>query len=269
MIRRSWSSRWRPFVLSGLVTGLAACGGSTRPPKATPTPVSTVAESATAEEINQLWHRAEASVRRGKWGEVVKDLDRLLLEFQPGDTRIPQAHFWQGEAQLALGSNLQAAREFRKTSDDTPNDPLAPEALLRVGDAYADLWRRPELDPSYGQTALATYQELLNRYPDTPAAKRAQEHIEDLQQRFASKEYKAALYYIRLKAYDSAILYLKDLVATYPRASVAPDALLHLVQAYRTLGYKEDVQETCGYLRRFHPNTPGAGKICPEGPAPS
>jgi outer membrane protein assembly factor BamD len=269
MISASSSRRWYPLALAGLAVGLAGCGGSTPPPKATPTPVSDVAESASAEEIDQLWRKAETGVRHGKWGDVVKDLDRLLLEFQPGDRRIPQAHLWEGEAQLALGSNLQAAREFRKTSDDSPNDPLAPEALLRVGDAYADLWRRPELDPSYGQTALATYQELLNRYPNTSAAKRAQQRIDDLQERFAYKEYKAALYYIRLKAYDSAILYLKDVVATYPRATVAPDALLRLVQAYRTLGYKEDVQETCGYIRRFHPKAPGAGKACPEGPEPS
>ncbi len=171
---------------------------------------------------------------------------------------------FEGEAQFAMGSHLQAAREFRKVSDDTPNDPLAPEALLRVGDVYADLWRRPELDPSYGQTSLATYQELLNRYPGTTAAKRAQERIDDLQERFATKEYKAALYYMRLKAFDSAILYLKDLVATYPRSAVAPDALIHLVQAYRTLGYKEDVQETCGYIRRFHAKAPGVVKACPD-----
>ena len=35
----------------------------------------------------------------------------------------------------------------------------------------------PELDPSYGQTALATYQELLNRYPGGSAAARAQQRI--------------------------------------------------------------------------------------------
>jgi outer membrane protein assembly factor BamD len=249
--------------------GAAACGGSTPAPRATPTPVTRVAESASAGDIDTLWTRAQAAIRRGKWGDAVKHLDRLLLEFQPGDPRVAQAHFFEGEAQFALGSHLQAVREFRKVSDDTPNDPLAPEALLRAGDTYADLWRRPELDPSYGQTALATYQELLNRYPEGSAAKRAQERISDLQERFAIKEYKAALYYMRLKAYDSAILYLKDLVATYPRSSVAPDALLHLVQAYRTLGYKEDVQETCGYIRRFHASAPGVGKACPQGPAPS
>jgi len=250
-----------------LLCALAACGGSRPAPKAAPTPVSNVAVTASSEEIDKLWDQAVKDVRRGKWNDAIKQLERALLEFPPGDPRAPQAHLWEGEAYLATGSNLEAAREFRKASDDTPNDPLAPQALLRVGDAYADLWRRPELDPSYGQTALATYQELLNRYPGTPAAKEAQQRIDELKERFAYKEYKAALYYMRLKAYDSAILYLKDLVATYPRSSVAPDALLHLVQAYRTLGYKEDVQETCGYIRRFHPRAPQVNEVCPSKPA--
>ena len=160
---------------------------------------------------------AENPYRHGKWSDAAKLLDRALLEFAPGDPRIARAHFYLGEARLRQGSQLEAAREFRKASDETPNDPIAPEALLRLGDVYADLWRRPELDPTYGQTALATYQELLNRYPGGSAAKRAQERINELNERFAYKEYKAAMYYFRLKAYDSAILYLKDLVATYPQ----------------------------------------------------
>jgi outer membrane protein assembly factor BamD len=222
-----------------------------------------VNENASPAQIDSLWNKGVKAARRGKWGDAQKQLERVMLEFPPGDPRIPQAHFFLGEAQFGLGSHLQAAREFRKVSDETPNDSLAPAALLRVGDVYSDLWRRPELDPSYGQTALATYQELLNRYPGGSPAKRAERRIADLQERFAYKELKAALYYFRLKAYDSAILYLKDLVATYPRAAVAPEALIKLVQAYNKLGYREDVQETCGYIRRFHPKAHGVREVCP------
>ena len=255
---------WIRMTFCWALVGAAACGRNSPPPTPTATPITALSEQATSAEIDSLWTKAQHAVRRGQWGDAQKYLDRVLLEFPPGDSRATLAHMYSGEAQFALGSHLQAAREFRKVSDDTPNDPLAPEALLRVGDVYADLWRRPELDPSYGQTSLSTYQELLNRYPGTTAAKRAQERIDDLQERFAVKEYKAALYYMRLKAFDSAILYLKDLVATYPKSSVAPDALIRLVQAYRTLGYKEDVTETCGYIRRFHSGAPGVGKACPE-----
>jgi outer membrane assembly lipoprotein YfiO len=227
-----------------------------------PAPVP-ASQTASAGEINTLWQEAETAVRHGKWGDATTLLERVLLELPPGDPRIPQAHYWLGEAYYARGSHLEGVREFRKASDDTPNHPIAPEALLRVGDVYAELWRRPELDPTYGQTALATYQELLNRYPGTNAAKRAQLRIEELNERFAYKGYKAAMFYFRLKAYDSAILYLKDLVATYPKTAIVPEALVKLVEAYRKLGYREDVQETCDYIRRFHPKAPGANEVCP------
>jgi outer membrane protein assembly factor BamD (BamD/ComL family) len=88
--------------------------------------------------------------------------------------------------------------------------------------------------------------------------------VTELNERFAFKTYRAAMFYYRLKAYDSAILYFKDLIASYPKAAVAPDALVKLVQAYKTLGYREDVQETCDYIRRFHPKAHGAGEVCPK-----
>jgi outer membrane protein assembly factor BamD len=252
-------------ICAAAALSLAACGGGRPAPDPTVAPAASSGplETSSPQEVNSLWSRAVYAVRHGKWGDADKLLERVLLEFGPGDPRISQAHFWLGEAYFARGQQLEAAREFRKASDDTPNHPIAPEALLRVGDVYADLWRRPELDPTYGQTALATYQELVNRYPASDAAKRAQLRINELNERFAYKGYRAAMFYYRLKAYDSAILYLKDLIANYPKSAVAPDALVKLVQSYKALGYREDVQETCDYLRRFHPKAPEAGEVCP------
>jgi len=256
-------NRIRSLVLAAGTLAIAGCGGGRAPEAGGGSAIAPQAEGASAQEVDSLFRLAESRVRHGKWGDAIKHLERVLLEFAPGDSRIPRARYFLGEAKLALGTHLEAAREFRRVSDETPNDRLAPEALLRVGDVYAELWRRPELDPSYGQTALATYQELLNRYANTPAAARAQERVDDLQERFAYKEYRAGVFYFKLKAYDSAILYLKDVVATYPRASVAPDALLKLVEAYRRLNYQEDVKETCDYLRRFHPNAVRGRSPCP------
>jgi len=244
-----------------MLAALAGCGhGGKDNPSVSPTPV---APSVDPDELDRLWNDGILEFRHGEWKHASEAFTKVVQEFPPGDPRVPQAHFYLGEVQFARGENLDAVREFRRISDEAPNDPLAPEALLRVGDAYADLWKRPELDPTYGTTALAAYNELLSRYPGTPAAERGQKKIAALQEWFATKQYKAALYYLRFKAYDSAILYLKDLVATYPRASIAPEALLHLIGAYQKLGYKEDVQETCGYLRRFHSNAPGVAEACP------
>jgi outer membrane protein assembly factor BamD len=250
-----------PLGWWAVALGMAACsgGGST----ADRTAAADIAMTATPEEIQLLWDEAMEAYRRAEFATTADNLERLVLEFPPGDPRITKAHFYLGESYLGMKDQLQAVREFRRVSDERPNDPLAPVALLRAADAYAELWRRPELDPSYGQTALATYQELLNRYPETEAADRTRARMLELQEWFAVKELKTAEFYIRLKAYDSAILYLKAMVADYPRTEVAPEALAKLVEAYRKLGYEDDVEETCGYMRRFHRDDAETATACP------
>jgi outer membrane protein assembly factor BamD len=248
----------RRIVLASVLLGaLAGCG------KGGPSNVAPLAVSASRAEVDSLWRRANAFYVKGTWHKAAPLYERIGLEVPAGDPIAVEAQFRLGECYFGQGMQLQAARQFRKVSDDTPTSPLAATALLRAGDAYGDLWRRPELDPTYGQTALATYQELLNRYPDSPVAARARLRIATLEEWFAVKEFKAAQFYMRLKAYDSAILYLKDLAATYPRASVTPGALLVLVRAYKAVNYPEDLAETCGYIRRYHPSTAGLDVACP------
>lgn len=246
-------------VLIPLIVLLAACGGNSAGTIAT----RPGAESLSAGQLDSLWQQASAAFREGDWTDALALFERYTLEAGSGDVRLVEARMFMAESHFADGARLEAAREFRRVSDETPTHPLAPDALLRVGDAYAELWRRPELDPSYGQSALATYQELLSRYPDSDAADRAQLRILELNNDFAFKALKAAKYYLRLNADDSAIIYLKDLVATYPRADVAPEALILLIGAYRELEYVEDVRETCDYLARFHPDAPGTDEACP------
>ncbi len=250
----------RPLALAAPLLLLAACGGGPRTVRSA-TPQSAIGLSQA--EVQGLWSKAMTLYRHAKWAKASTEFERISLEVPAGDTLGISAHYYLGECYLGQGSQLQAAREFRKVSDDYPNTALAPLALLRAGDAYGDLWRRVELDDSYAQTAKATYQELLNRYPDSPVAPRARARIAELEDGFARKEYLAARYYLRLKAYDSAILYLKDIAATYPKATVTPQALLRLVEAYRIVGYAEDRRETCGYIHRFHPGTPGLEAACP------
>jgi outer membrane protein assembly factor BamD len=252
--------RWMRWGGAAFALGLAlACSRGPRA-GAGPAPVAIGANRA---EVDSLWKAALGRYHRGQFDKAATVFERITLEVPATDTLAIEAHFRLAECYFAQGNQLQAAREFRKVADETPTSRLAPDALLRAGDAYADLWRRPELDPTYGQTALSTWQELLNRYPDTPSAARARARVTGIEERFASKEFNTAIYYYRLKAWDSAILYLKDLVATYPRSRVAPSALLKLVQSYRVVGYSEDIAETCGYLRRFHPGTPGVDQACP------
>jgi outer membrane protein assembly factor BamD len=251
----------RSLLVAGLLA-LAACksGGGAAGPNLGPAPVDPELSKAHADSV---WATGLKKFRAGSFSSASEDFQRALLEFGAGDPRIPEAHFYLGESYFGSGSALQAVREFRKVSDEFPSNPLAPDALYRAGDAYAVLWRKPQLDPSYGQSAIATYTELLNRYPDSPAAAKGRVQLADLSDKLAYKEWETAKYYLRQKAFDSAILYMKALVASYPNTPSAQQALVQLVTTYGQLGYLEDAAEMCGALRQFHPDTKNLDKLCP------
>ena len=242
------------YALPALVA-LAACGG--KKPAQVPAPMP----------LDSLWILVERAFNRSDWGEAQKHLDRALVAIPGTDPRYLRAHFYQGEIHLAQGSPLQAVREFRRVADERPEDPLAPDALVRAGDAYAELWRRAELDPTYGETARTVYQEVLARYDGTPAAKVASLRLAELSEKFALKEYKNALFYYKYKAWDSAIQLFRGVIASYPRSSVVPDALERLVRSYQILNYQEDIKETCAYIAQYHPAPDGPRRLCPKTPA--
>jgi len=215
--------------------------------------------------VDSLWTLGSQAYDHGDWNRAQRTFDLIGPVMLPTDPRYYRLHFYQGELLFLKGNQLQAVREFRRVADERPDGPLAADALVRAGDAYADLWRGPELDPTYGETAKSVYEEVLNRYPGTPAAGRAAIRLATLGEKFALKEYKNALFYFKFKAYDSAILLFRAVIATYPRSAVVPDALERLVRSYQILGYKEDVKETCAYIAQYAPDPAGPARLCPKG----
>lgn len=240
----------RRFFVVGLL-GLAAChhGGKARP-SAAPTPESMLV-------------RARTLYRHGDFAKALLAFQRMLFELGPTDSSAAEVHYFLAESYFQTGDRVQAAHEFRQTADQFPQSQYASTALLRAGDANLRLWRRPDLDPSYGETALAIYQELAGRYPDSDAARRAQFHVRQLREWFADKAYRNGLFYYRRHAYDSGIIYFKDVIANYGETPRAADAMLRLADSYRAIHYTEELQEACDRLHRYYPKLPGVARSCP------
>ena len=240
----------RRLALAGVLLAGSACHRGARPDALAP-----------ATQYSEAMRR----FREGDFQHAHDILNRMLFDIPARDTLAPRARFYLGETYFGMGDYIQAAREFHRVADDFPQDALAAYGLLRSADSYARMWRRPELDPSQGETAVAGYQELTGRYPDSPAAQLGQVRLQALQEQFAAKDFANALFYFRRGAYDSAILYLRSLIATYPSSSVVPDAFVKLVQAYRAIGYREEREETCAHLRQYFGGRADVRQVCGSG----
>lgn len=240
----------RGTVVLAVGVVVAACGGGPKDVAPEPAPDSVLAE-------------AKRLYREGRIGPALDRLTALTTGGRARGAVAAEAYYYLGESNFAKALYLEASREFRRVADAYASHPLAPDALLRAGDALAELWKHPELDPAYGESAMTTYRELLARFPDSPAARRAGLKLAALAEQFADKDYRNGVFYRRLKAYDSAIIYFRSVVANYAQSSFASRALLELVEMYRTLEYTEETKETCDHLRRFYPNAAGVNETCP------
>lgn len=244
----------RSFVVLTLLTA-AACGGAPRPTVA-PQPLDQLAQ-------------ARQLTRQGKWVKALPMLQRLAFDLPRGRPEVAEVSYLTGEALFQTGSLVEAASQFHQVADEFPETPYAPLALLRAGDSNMRMWHKPQLDPSYGEQALGVYQELVGRYPDSEAAARGGIHVRHLRAWFAQKALLNGVFYLRRRAYDSAILYFKDVVANYSDTPWAPDALLRLIDAYAAIGYTEERKETCDHLRRYYPSARLPAEQCPAAPAAS
>ncbi|OGU01522.1 MAG: hypothetical protein A2085_06885 [Gemmatimonadetes bacterium GWC2_71_10] len=212
-----------------------------------------------------LYQASLREFRRGNYVRAEQGFTKLTFDLGPRDTLRVKSRFYIAECKFGVRDFVTAAREFRRVADDDPGDALAPDALLRAGDAHFQLWRRHELDPSSGQTALATYQELVGRYPESRATQIAAARVRQINDWFATKDYETGVFYFRRGAFESAILYFRGVIAQYPAASVVPEAFVRLVRSYQALGYREEKEETCATLRQYYGGRRDVRELCGDG----
>jgi outer membrane protein assembly factor BamD len=211
-----------------------------------------------------LYKASLERLKRKKWDDAVAGFEKLTLDLQGRDTLLSRAHWHLAKAYTGRREHLLAAQEYTKLSENFADDSLADDALFESGRSYSQLWRRPSLDPQYGQLAQVQYRLMVTLYPDSPLRPKADAELKRLDEWFATKDFDTGESYYRRKAYDSAIIYYRDVVKNYPNTDRARQAMIRMVQAYRSpvMNYREDAREVCATLFALYPSDPAVLKAC-------
>ena len=219
-----------------------------------------------------LYVAALQEYQKKHWGNAVLAFEKLTNDLPARDTLLPRSYWYLGNAHERDADHLLAAQSYTRLYESFPDDSLADDAALEAARSYRRMWRQPTLDATYGETALATYQTLLGLYETSPLVPAVRREIADLEQWFATKNYETGRFYLRNKAWDSAILYFKYVVERWPNVPRARDALLRLAESYKAIRYRDDLAETCTKLRQGYPGDIEVARVCgdvktPDAPA--
>jgi outer membrane protein assembly factor BamD len=239
-----------PLLLLAAALPLAACRPAFNPRKFPTT--------------DDLYRASLERLNKKKWDDAVAGFEKLTLDLSSRDSLLPSAHWYLAKAHTGRSEHLLAAQEFSKLAENFADDSLADNALFESGRSYSRLWRRPGLDPQYGQLAQVQYRLTVTLYPDSPLRKDADEELKRLDEWFATKDFETGEAYYRRKAYDSAIIYFRDVVKNYPNTDRARQAMVKMVLAYRSpvMNYREDAKEVCATLHALYPADPEVQKAC-------
>lgn len=215
-----------------------------------------------------LYRAATKEFDAHRWDNAVLAFEKLTTDLSARDTLLPRAYWFLARAHEEHGDHILAATSYSRLVESFPDDSLADDAALASARQYWQMWRKPALDPTYGETALATYTTLLGLYPTSPLVPVAKKELAQIEDQFARKNYLTGMYYFRKGGYDSGIIYFKDVLTKYPTSPTARDAQLRLVDAYKAIRYKDDAVDACAVLRKTYPDDAEVRMACDGVAAP-
>lgn len=155
---------------SGTVTTPPPAGSA--PPPATegvpPPPVTISSGSGASPEEEGAYLTAFDALKNGKYDEAIRGF-RALLEKWPQGRYADNALYWSGEAYYVKRDYKSALSAFQAVLQRFPTSPKAPDAMLKAGLTQLDLKQDAE--------GRATLQRLVETYPQSNAAKLAQQRL--------------------------------------------------------------------------------------------
>ena len=217
----------------------------------------------TAEKSEQGYYNdAIAQIDKGRYTQAVEDLTNLRT-FYPTGQYAEQSLLDMMYAQYASGKYETAAASAEQFIRLYPSNPQVSYAYYVRGVANMQgsseglkLFKlnQAERDTAYLRIAFANFQELINKYPNSPYAPDAAQRMTFIYNQFAESEMTAANWYIEREAYVAAVNRAKWVFQYYPLSESVPDAIAVLAYSHEKLGLNDLAKEYKTLLQINYPN---------------
>lgn len=217
----------------------------------------------TAEKTEQAYYRdAVDQIDKGRYTQAIEDLNSLRT-FYPTGQYAEQSLLDIMYAQFAAGNYETAASSAERFISLYPSNPQVSYAYYVRGVANMQgssegikLFKtnQAERDTAYLRIAFANFQELVNKYPNSPYAPDAAQRMTFIYNQFAESELTAANWYIKREAYVAAANRAKWAFQYYPLSESVPNAIAILAYSNKQLGLNDLAEQYRTLLQINYPN---------------
>ncbi len=222
------------LLVTAALALLAGCGGSVLP------------------QIHDEGGRLELARRLYAKGDAALAIE-VLAPFSTsgnGSANVDEAVFLLGLCHLKTRDFSAAQGDFERLQRDYPESDSAASAAFRQGEALWGQARGPDFDQDYTLKALDQWLAFRRDHPSHWLADEATRRIAEARSRLATKLYRTGDLYVKLKEYESARRYFRDVLTEYTESPVYGDALIGWAVASARLGERDTALVTLGNLEQ-------------------
>ena len=181
-----------------------------------------------------LFDRAEDAIKHGKY-DIARLSLQTLINTYPDSEYVARAKLAIGDSWYDEGgaaAYAQAESEYKDFITFFPNMPEAAEAQMKIANIHFREMEKADRDPTHALRAEDEYRQMILQFPDSPLIPEAKQHLLEVQEVLAHREYDIGHFYYMRDSYPAAIARLKSVTDTYPLYSGTDDALFELGGAY-------------------------------------
>jgi outer membrane protein assembly factor BamD len=196
--------------LKGSVTGLF--GGSD--------------ENLTAEEL--AWAGMD-SFDTGNYKKAIENFQRLK-DIYPFSRYAILAELKLGDAHYRLEQYEDAIFAYEEFEKLHPRNEAIPYVIYQIGRCHFDRISTPDRDQTPARRALETFRRLTQQHPDSPYARRAEEHMISCYKSLAEHDFGIGMFYFKSKHYPAALARFHTVVHDYPDVGFHQQALDYIAR---------------------------------------
>jgi len=196
--------------------------------------VNPLAQVGSKQPDKVLFDKAMDAMKRNRF-DVARLTLQTLINTYPDSEYIARAKLAVGDSWYAEGGTAALAQAEQEYSDFEiffPNMPEAAEAQLKIANIHYQQMEKADRDYTHAKRAEDEYRKMILQYPDSKLVPEAKQHLLEVQEVLAEREFGIGRFYNLRESYPASIARLQSLVEKYPLYSHADEALYLLGQDY-------------------------------------
>jgi outer membrane protein assembly factor BamD len=190
-----------------------------------------------------------------------RDLTTAAKRFEEVDRQHPYSDWARRSLIMSAYTYYQAGKYEESVATSRryiqlhPGSPDAAYAQYLIGSSYFDQIRDVTRDQERTERAMAAFEEVVRKYPQSEYAVSAKRKIDVGRDQLAAREMMVGRYYMERRDYTGAINRFKIVVTRYQTTRHVEEALLRLTEAYLSLGIVDEAQTSAAVLGHNFPDS--------------